>query len=469
MGLRARVFLVVSAVALLAVVAVALRGRDVAVIAFEREVQGGGVPDGPKLATLQAPLEQAHAKDGDWRNAQALLAKLAEGTGGDRYLLADGGGRVVASVPPSAGEATLRTRPDGSLEIEATDAGQSRVSVLVGAPSLVLWAPDGTMAGRLVQLPRERAEGPPPIAQRFVRQLDRGLLAVAALVLVLSWAAAWWLSRRLTGPLERLTEAARAIERGELERRVGRLGGGEIGALGRAFDAMADARGRAEAARRRMVADVAHELRTPLTHLRCRIEAAQDGLLPADASMLHALHEEIVHLSRLVQDLQDVAMADAGELRLDLREIDAGDESRRAVEAARGLAEARGIALTVTSPNPGPVVRADAVRLRQVLGNLLDNALTATPSGGRVALRVGTENASVTFEVDDTGPGIPPDKRDAVFEPFLRLDGSRARSTGGAGLGLAIVRRWVEAHGGRVALGEAAGGGARVRIDLPAA
>ncbi|HET9298328.1 MAG TPA: ATP-binding protein, partial [Candidatus Polarisedimenticolaceae bacterium] len=361
----------------------------------------------------------------------------------------------------------VRPRADGGVEVESSEGGEARVSVLVGAPSLVLWAKDGTMAGRLVRLPPQEAA--PPMSQRFARQLDRGLLVVAALVLALAWAAAWWLSRRLTGPLTELTEAARAIERGDLERRVGALGNGEIGALGRAFDAMTEARGKAEAARRRLVADVAHELRTPLTHLRCRIEAAQDGLLPPDPAMLQVLHDEVAHLSRLVQDLQDLAMADAGALRLQLQVLDAAEETKRAVDAARAVAEARGIALEVNAPSPAPQVRADAVRLRQVLANLLDNALTATPAGGRVSLRVGAENGSVSFEVADTGPGIPADKRDAVFEPFLRLDGARARSTGGAGLGLAIVRRWVEAHGGRVALDDAPGGGARVRVSLPAA
>ena len=467
MGLRGRIFLVVSGVALLAVVAVAVRGRDVAVVAFERELLGPGVSDpGPRLAAFEAPLQETYARDGDWRNAQALLEKLGAG-GRDRYLLADWWGKVVASFPPSAAEATIRPRADGGVEVESTEGGDSRVSVLVGAPSLVLWAPDGTMAGRLVRLPPQEATA--PISQRFARQLDRGLLAVALLVLVLAWAAAWWLARRLTGPLAELTAAAGAIERGELDRRVGILGGGEIAALGRAFDAMAEARGKADAARRRLVADVAHELRTPLTHLRCRIEAAQDGLLPPDPAMLQVLHEEVAHLSRLVQDLQDLSLADAGGLRLELRELDAAQETQRAVNAARALADARGIALEASAASPAPRVRADAVRLRQVLANLLDNALTATPAGGRVNLTVQAQNGSVEFEVSDTGPGIPPDKRDAVFEPFLRLDGARARSTGGAGLGLAIVRRWVEAHGGRVALEDAPGGGARVRVSLPAA
>ncbi len=465
MGLRGRIFLVVSGVALLAVVAVAVRGRDVAVVAFEREVHGPGAP-GPRLSTFQAPLEEAYARDGDWRSAQDLLGKLAAGRDG-RFLLADWWGKVVASVPPSSTEAKVRSRPDGGVEVESTEGGETRVSVLVGAPTLVLWAPDGTMAGRLVRLPPR--EGSPPIAQRVARQLDRGLAVVAILVLLLAWAAAWWLARRLTGPLGELTEAARAIERGELERRVGALGGGEIGALGRAFDAMAEARGKAETARRRLVADVAHELRTPLTHLRCRIEAAQDGLLPPDATMLQVLHEEIAHLSRLVQDLQDLAMADAGVLRLELEEMDAGEAARGAVEAAQAAARSRGIALDVRAPSPAPRVRADALRLRQVLANLLENALVATPAGGRVDLRVHAENGSVQFEVADTGSGIPADKREAVFEPFSRLDGARTRATGGAGLGLAIVRRWVEAHGGTVALDDAPGGGARVRIDLPGA
>jgi signal transduction histidine kinase len=467
LGLRGRVFLVISGVALCAVVAVAVRSRNVAVVAFDREVRGpAAVARGPRLTSFQAPLEGAYARDGDWRSAPALLEALAGDVGEDRFLLADGSGRVVASAPASSEEARVRVRRDGAIEVVAEAAGQSRVSVLMGAPSLVLWAPDGTMAGRLVRLPAQDA--PPPLAKRFAAQLDRGVAVVAALVLLLAWLAAWWLARRLTRPLRALTEAAEAIERGELERRVGALGPGEIGALGRAFDAMTEARTRADAARRRMVADVAHELRTPLTHLRCRIEAAQDGLLPSDPGMLQLLHDEIAHLSRLVQDLQDLAMADAGQLRLELEDVDAAEQVARVAEAASAAARSRGVALEV-APAPALRVRADVVRLRQVLSNVVDNALAATPTGGRVALRVSGEPGAVQFEVVDSGPGVPAEKRDAVFEPFLRLDAARARSSGGAGLGLAIVRRWVEAHGGRVALDEAPGGGARVRVTLPAA
>jgi two-component system sensor histidine kinase BaeS len=449
-------------------VAVALRGRNVAVVAFEREVRGAGpAPGGPRLTALRAPLEEAYARDGDWRGAQALLSALAPKADEDRYLLADWQGRVVASAPATSGEARVGVSPDGTIEVEAEGAREKRVSVLKGAPSLVLWAPDGTLAGHLVRLPPRDAERV-PLADRFAGQLDRGLVLVAGLVLALAWGAAWWLSRLLTRPLRTLTTAAQAIERGELERRVGDLGAGEIGELGRAFDAMVEARASAESARGRLVADVAHELRTPLTHLRCRIEAAQDGLLPADRSMLVALNEDVAHLARLVQDLQDLAMADAGALRLDLADVDAAEAAERAAGAARASARTRGITLEVAASPAVPLVRADAVRLRQVLSNLLENALAATPRGGRVGLRVDAESGSVAFEVVDTGPGVPPDKREDVFEPFQRLDPSRSRATGGAGLGLAIVRRWVSAHGGRVVLDEAPGGGARVRVTLPA-
>jgi two-component system sensor histidine kinase BaeS len=239
-----------------------------------------------------------------------------------------------------------------------------------------------------------------------------------------------------------------------------------------------------------MVTDVAHELRTPLTNLRAQLEAIEDGLVAADEAALRSLHEETLLLSRLVEDLQDLAIAESGGLRLDRGDVAPREALASAAAAFRSRAESEGIALEVEPAPAGlPPVSADPARLAQVLRNLVANALTHTPRGGRVTLRaVRDEGAggaagagaaayaaadapagapAVRFEVRDTGEGIPTEHLPHVFDRFYRADPSRARATGGAGLGLSIVRHLVEAHGGRVAVASAPGAGTVVSFTIP--
>jgi len=279
--------------------------------------------------------------------------------------------------------------------------------------------------------------------------------AIAALVAVLLTVA---LSRRIVRPIEDLTSAVKQLGRGGSPARVRVTGGDEIARLAASFNAMADAVARQEELRRRLVGDVAHELRTPLTHLRCELEAIQDGLASPDAARIGSLHEEVLHLGRLVEDLQDLALAEAGALRLDKERIDLGMAVARFVgEQAEVVSE------------PGVVVDADAMRLRQVVLNLLSNATRHGPPGGRVTVRVATAGADATVAVSDEGPGIPAHELEQVFERFYRVDPARGRDAGGAGLGLAIVRRMVELHGGRVWAESAEGAGTTVTFTVPRA
>jgi two-component system sensor histidine kinase BaeS len=215
---------------------------------------------------------------------------------------------------------------------------------------------------------------------------------------------------------------------------------------------------------------VAHELRTPLTNLRCRIEAIQDGLAPADEPGLRALHDETLLLSRLVEDLQLLSLAEAGRLPLERTEQDLRDIAAQAVAAVRPRAESVGVKLALADGAP-VIANVDAARIGQILRNLLANAIVHTPAGGDVRVLAEARDGAAWLEVRDSGVGLTPDQQAHVFDRFWRADASRARDGGGAGsgLGLAIVRQLVTLHGGAVSVESTPGAGARFRVALPAA
>lgn len=210
-----------------------------------------------------------------------------------------------------------------------------------------------------------------------------------------------------------------------------------------------------------MVSDVAHELRTPLSNIRGWLEAAQDGLAEPDPAFIASLHTEAVQLQHIIDDLQDLAAADAGALRLHPEQLHVEDVLAQVAAAHQAGAETSGVALSAlpaADGTPSPVLWADPVRLRQAIGNLVSNAVRHTPPGGRVTVRAYDAGASadeaqagreVVIEVADTGSGISAEHLPHVFDRFWRAEKSRNRRTGGSGLGLAIVRKLVEAHGVR--------------------
>jgi signal transduction histidine kinase len=265
-----------------------------------------------------------------------------------------------------------------------------------------------------------------------------GLLLAAVLV------------RQLTRPLVDLTNASRRITHGDLGVRVPVKSSDEIGELTATFNQMATSLEQQETLRRNLMADVAHELRTPLTGIQGAVEAMQDGVFPVDAENLEALHAQVLLLNRLVDDLRTLANAEAGQLALEKAPVDLADLCRRQVSALQLRAHDRQIDLTITAPPAATLVEADSQRLNQVLLNLLDNALRHTPGGGAVAVAVHTVHDEVLVTVTDNGPGIPTPELPHVFDRFYRGDRSRCRETGSTGLGLAIARQLVEAHGGRI-------------------
>jgi two-component system sensor histidine kinase BaeS len=217
-----------------------------------------------------------------------------------------------------------------------------------------------------------------------------------------------------------------------------------------------------------MVADVAHELRAPLTNILGELESLQDGVRPFDRERVDSLHAEILALAALVDDLQDLALADAGQMSLEKAPLDLRTLAERVVSASQAAADEAGIVLA-TAGGPWVPAQGDERRLAQVVRNLVQNALAHTPAGGVVTVSVRREAARARLEVADTGEGIPEEALPFVFERFFRVDHSRSRATGGAGLGLAIARKIVEAHGGRIGATSEPGRGSRFFFEIDAA
>ncbi|MDK0523305.1 HAMP domain-containing sensor histidine kinase [Streptomyces sp. ML-6] len=332
------------------------------------------------------------------------------------------------------------------------------------------------------------------------------IAGAAALVLALTVGATVLAGSRLVRPLHALTGAAQRMRDGEDSVPVLVTDDNEIGRLAAAFNDMADHRTRLEAQRKDMVSDVAHELRTPLSNIRGWLEAAQDGLAEPDPAFISSLHTEAVQLQHIIDDLQDLAAADAGALRLHPEPVRVEDVLAQVVAAHQARAETAGVALSALSvqaeqaqsaaDTPAPVLWADPVRLRQAIGNLVSNAVRHTPAGGRVTVRAygsgasgdgtppadmasangtptarasadGTGHGVVVVEVADTGSGISAENLPHVFDRFWRAEKSRSRRTGGSGLGLAIVRKLTEAHGGSVGAESVEGEGSVFTLRLP--
>jgi signal transduction histidine kinase len=290
-----------------------------------------------------------------------------------------------------------------------------------------------------------------------------GGLAAIAVALVLTFL----LSRRILSPMRKLSQAAGKLGKGDFSQRVAFDDPGELGELAESFNAMASDLERNERLRRNMVADVAHELRTPLSNLKGYLEAIHDGVIEPDAKVIESLAEESATLSRLVDELQELSLAEAGELKLILQDEDISRIIRETVLAAQAKANAKEIELIWKVTGGPPRVTMDSYRIRQVLNNLLQNAIAHTGNGGRIEVTGERRAGEIAISVADNGEGISAEDLPNIFERFYRVDKSRTRSTGGSGLGLTIAKRFVEAHGGEISVKSERGKGSTFTFTLP--
>jgi two-component system sensor histidine kinase BaeS len=307
------------------------------------------------------------------------------------------------------------------------------------------------------------------MSRAFFASVRGSLWIIGAACVALSALAAMLLAAHFRQPIRELAGGARELAAGRYGTRLPEARSDELGELARAFNQLAGKLAAAEQSRRQWVADTSHELRTPLSVLRAQLEAIEDGVRPASADSVASMLRQVLALNTLVDDLYALARADVGEAayqrqRIDLWQLAAGEAA-----AFAGKFDAAGLTFSQGAAPAQAVVLADPDRLRQVFTNLFENCVRYCGAGAHVKLHAQADGASLAIAVDDSGPGVPPEAMARLVERFFRVEQSRGRASGGAGLGLALCQRIVEGHGGQLVFSAAPAGGLRACVTLPLA
>lgn len=435
------------------------------------------------LARLGERLAAAHARDGSWervdlrRELRGLGASDRRDAGDRRHAAGfEGGPRL---------DGTAGADRDGwqRASFRMLRAMLPRLQ-LTTAEGRVLFGPAGGLPAqaRITELPIDGDSGPVGMLrlvpareisriedQRFADDLLRLIGWIAIIAAALAALVGWWLAHRLLAPIRAVTDGARELAAGHYEVRLAVERSDELGALATDFNQLANALEASRDARQRWLADVAHELRTPVAVLRAEIEALGDGVRALDDAAVASLAAEVSRLTRLIDDLHQLSLADAGALGYRFRALDLTALVHAAVDRFAIRFEDAGLALQLDLPDRPLVCEADPDRLEQLLANLLENTLRYTDAPGPVRLALVAVSGQLVLTLEDGPPGVPAADLERLFERFARLDASRSREFGGAGLGLAIARRMVEAHQGTISAAQSPLGGLAIRIELPAA
>jgi len=378
---------------------------------------------------------------------------------------------VRREAPPPREEGQGRRDPMGfasRVSIQDADANP-----LVGPPEFPPGIErdikvDGKVVGRMRLVPLRQAIGSDASATGFLREQLQSLLLLSSALILLAILAAIWLARHLLRPVDALREVTARIACGEFDARAPLLSRDELAELALHVNAMAEALEESEQQRRKMLADVSHELRTPLTVIRGEIEALLDGIRKADAGALASLHAEVLRLNKLVDDLHQLTLADAGDLQYQWQEADLSQLLLPMLARYQPRAQQAGLDLSWSLPPSAVMLRkADAGRLTQVLTNLLENSVRYTDSGGQIVVALTQANRMAELTVEDSAPGVPQEAYSAMFDRLYRADAARSRARGGSGLGLAICKALVEAHGGSITALPSVLGGVKMLIRLP--
>ncbi len=354
-------------------------------------------------------------------------------------------------------------RSDVALAMDRLPAADGRAVAAAAGPSTPPSAsPSPVVAtGSTTAAPVDTAD--------VVRTTTFRIVVIALLAALVASGLGFFVADRMVRPIRRLQAAAGAMAAGNLSQRSGIANRtDEIGALGRSFDVLAETLEVSETTRKRFLQDAVHELRTPITVIEATTSAIIDGVYNPEPRHIETIRSQARLLSRIVDDLRTISLAEAGVLELRREPTEVASTLRRVAEGFRARAEASGVEIEVEAPE-AVVLDADPEKLRQVLGSLVDNALRYTPAGGQIVLAASAEASGVRFDVRDSGPGVAVEDLPHVFERFYQADPSRDRARGSSGLGLAIVKALAEAHGGIVGVENAVPSGADFWIRLPAA
>ena len=466
-SLAPRIMLSLLAVVAVSVATVSYLAAGMTKSEFQTYVERGGRA---YLSRVSQDIGRQYGDTGTWSGADKVAERLLRSSQ-DRILIADERGVVVVDTEQQwTGRTANEVGLSGGVPVVAGDREVGTVYLVSSFP------PSGGFGrgygrGQGATVRSSLTDGAQltgvSLEDRFVENVQRNLLWAGLAASVAAIALGLLLTRYIVRPVRRLTESAQSIARGDFSRRIVVGSGGELGELARAFNVMAESLEHNERARRNLVADVAHELRTPLTVIEGTVDGILDGVFQPDPEQLKIVKEEAGILAKLVSDLRDLSLAEAGHLRLAKEPFDPTELVDVAVKGMSIAAREKGIRLAVKAETNGMNLVADRNRVTQVLSNLLSNALRHTPVGGRISVRVRSEDGWVHFGISDTGEGIAAEDIPHVFDRFYRADKSRSRRGGGSGLGLAIAKQLVEAHGGRIWVESERGKGSTFHFTLP--
>jgi signal transduction histidine kinase len=356
-----------------------------------------------------------------------------------------------------------------SSDLEAADADGS-VDGQAATPAAIQRIPiyaNGQQVGTLVVVSQTTPSSDALLSDRFFDRVRLALVVGGITGLVLAAVFAFFLVGGITRPVRQLSNAARRIASGDFGHRVEITSPSEAAQIATSFNQMAEALEQDQETRRRLLSDIVHELRTPLSVIQGTAQGFVDGVIPADAAHAAVIRDEASLLNKLITDLRDIALAESGELRLERKPADLTELARQAVATVEPRAKEKGVEVELDARDELPLAFIDSDRTLQIAGNLLENALRHTPSGGSVSLQLSKSGGhTLMLSVADTGEGIPPEHLPHIFERFYRAD--PARPAGGTGLGLAIVKQLTEAQGGSVSVKSTPGQGSVFTVTLPA-
>lgn len=461
-GITTQVFIAVLAIAAGTVVALAVATHQI----FERGFIG--YLNQQAVARMDAALprlQQAHAARGSWdflRGRPEVWFGLIG---------------IAPGHMPQAGGPDPADR--GLIESDLLGAGR-RLTLLdaqrqhvIGFPSIEAGSVqreivvDGRTAGWLVIAPLQTATDAASLA--FGRRQLQASLGTAALALLAAAGLAWWVARTLLAPVRQVAQATHRLAGGDHGTRVPVRGHDEVAQLAQDFNRLAEALQRTEQMRRGYMADVSHELRTPLAVLRGELEAMEDGVRQPTPEALSALKTEVLVLAKLVDDLHELALADVGALSYRKTDLDLRPLLAHELHLAQRAGAERGVQVQAELPATALQLHADEARLRQLLHNLIGNALRYTDAPGQVQVRLAVDGDDAVLDVMDTPPGVPDELLGRLLDRFFRVEASRGRAGGGSGLGLAICQSIAQAHGGRIEARHSPLGGVWLQVRLPLA